>query len=421
MRKFLQWYSGLSIYLKLIPFLILYLLISFLFRPAELVNDEIRYMLYTKYLLNGIYSPAAPDINLWAGRGYPALLVPLLLLKVPVIGLRLLNAFLLYFSLIVFNKTIEIYTSSKAVSIYTILLALYFPMYKSLPALMTECLTWFLLTLIVYLFVKISKQKTFSWKSICLCGFIVAYLAMTKIIFGWVIIVMVVFSFALLLVSRYRSIAKASAYIFSLAFILCIPYLLYTYTLTNKVFYWTNCSGMSLYTMSAPYPKDYGDWKPAEEMALNPNYRDFIQSISKLQPLDQDIAYKKQAIENIKKYPAKYFMNCIANTGRLFFEYPFTNVSQSTGTFFFMIPNMFVVVFITIALGLGIYYRQKLPGEILFMLVFVFIYLSGSVLVSAYCRMFIVTMPFWMLFFFYVFNELAFAGIKKSINKDDLK
>src|SRR6201996_7107339 len=312
MKGLLHRYSGLSIYVKLIPFLLIYLAIAFLFAPGELVNDEIRYMMYTKYLLNGIYTPHAPNIDLWSGRGYPVFLLPFVFLKAPLILLRLLNAFLLYFSIILFYKTVKTYCSEKIAFTYTLLLALYFPVYMNLKEIKTECFTWFLITLIIYLFVKISRQKIFSWKAIFLCGFLIAFLAMTKIIFGYVILLMAILSLALLLLSRFKSMAKRSAYIFSIAFLLCIPSLGYTYNLTHKVFYWTTCSGISLYTMSAPYPKDYGDWKPEEDMLNNPNYRPFILSISELPSIEKDMAYRKQAIENIKTHPAKYLMNCMA-------------------------------------------------------------------------------------------------------------
>src|SRR5258708_18227606 len=414
MKSLLRWYSGLNIYLKLIPFLLLYLAVSILFAPNKFIWDEGRYVHYAQYLLTGVYSPPAPNFDMWSGRGYPALLVPFLFLKFPIIALRLLNAFLLYFSLIIFNKTIELYTSVKKVSIYTIFLGLYFPIYMLLPLIMTECLTWLLICIIILLFVKINKERSFSWKPIIICGFFIAFLVMIKVIFGYVIALMIVFSLFMQLFSKFRLAAKKTTYIFSVSFILCIPYLIYTYNLTGKVFYWSNSGSMSLFTMSAPYPKDYGDWKSEEEMLQNKNYRAFIQRISKLSPLDRDDAYKKQAIENIKKYPLKYSLNCLANAGRLFFGYPKTNTLQSFDMYFYLLPNMFVVSFIVITLSIGIYHLNKIPDELFFLFFFVLIYLLGSVLLSAYCRMFMMTLPFWMLFFFYVLNNIVTINIRKS-------
>jgi len=412
MRKFINWYSGLNVYVALIPFLIFYLLICLVFTRDRPHNDEVRYLLYTKYILNGYYSPV-PAIDLWSGRGYSAFLVPFLALKIPAMKLTFLNAFLLYFSLVIFNKTIGLYTLSKTISIYTVILGLYFPIYMSLPILLTECLTWFLLTTVAYLLLKTIKTGEISWRSIVLSAFFIAYLAMTKVIFGWVIILMIIISIAMLLIKRFKSAGKITAYIFSFSFILCLPYLIYTYSITGKILYWTNCSGLSLYTMTAPYSKDYGDWKPEEDMAVNPKYKDFIKTVINLPTVQKDQAYKKAAIANIKKYPAKYVMNCVANLGRLFFEYPHTDTLQSSGTFFFLAPNMFVFVFIIMALAISVFYLKKIPDEIIVVLVFIMVYLAGSTFVSAYCRMFIVTLPFWMFFFFYVLRNIGFS--KKAV------
>lgn len=408
MRKFINWYSALNIYIALVPFLVFYLLICLVFTRDRPYNDEIRYLLYTKYILNGYYSPV-PAIDLWSGRGYSAFLVPFLALKIPAMKLTFLNAFLLYFSLVIFNKTVGLYTLSKNISIYTVVLGLYFPVYMSLPILLTECLTWFLLTTVAYLLLKTIKTREISWRSIALCAFFIAYLTMTKIIFGWVIILMIIISIAMLLIKRFKSAGKITAYVFSFSFILCLPYLIYTYSITGKILYWTNCSGLSLYTMTAPYPKDYGDWKPEEDLAVNPKYKDFIKTVVNLPTVQKDQAYKNAALANIKKYPAKYVMNCVANLGRLFFEYPHTNALQSSGTFFFLAPNMFVFVFIIMALAISVFYLKRIPDEIIVMLVFIMVYLAGSTFVSAYCRMFIVTLPFWMFFFFYVLRNIGFS------------
>jgi hypothetical protein len=416
MKKLITWYSEQKVHIKLIPFLLLYLGICFVFAPNKFVGDEDRYITYAKNLLIGHYSPPAPNIDLWSGRGYPAVLVPFLYFNLPFMVLRLLNAFFLYGSLILVNKTINIYTSGSknTVSAYTILLGLYFPVYRSLPVLMTECLAWFLISIICYLFIKILNQKSASWKSIFICGISIAFLAMVKLIFGYVIILMIIFSLLMLCKSIFRRIAKISLYIFSFSFLLCLPYLIYTYTLTNKIFYWTNCSSMSLFTMSAPYPKDYGEWKSEAQLLQNPDYKEFAESIVNLSPTEKDNAFRKKALENIKKHPLKYIINCLANIGRLFFEYPYSSANQSIGTYFFLGPNIILFSLMLFALIVGLNRYKKLPVELVFLLSFIMIYLAGCSLVSAMCRMFIITLPFWTIFMFFVYNN--FINIKLKDN-----
>ncbi len=415
MKKLLQSYSKLNIYLKLASFLLLYIVICVVGAPHNFVDDEARYVRFANNLLNGFYSPPAPNIDLWNGPGYPSLIAPFLFLKLPLMVLRLLNGFLLYFSLVLVYNTICLYASQKKALIYTIILGLYFPVFEKLPLILTECTTWFLISAISYLFLKIGNQKFFSWKYVLFCGFLIAFLTMVKIVFGYVIISMIFISLLLFLRTKFSLIAKKFSTIFLFGFLLCLPYLAYTYSVTNKVFYWTNSGGWSLFTMSAPYQNDWGDWKDNPQMLANPNYKVFADSVLKLTPLDRDAAYKTKAIANIKKYPEKYLLNIVANLGRLFFSYPFTSMEQDVKTYYTIIPNMFVVVFMFITLCIGIFYYKKLPEALILLLFFILIYLAGSTLVSAFRRMFYVTMPFWMIFFSYVLTNVVSIKIKKDL------
>ena len=416
MKKFLSWYLGLNVYLQLSPFLLLYLAICFVFAPHTFVDDEERYIRFAKNILHGFYSPPLPNIDLWNGPGYPLVVAPFLLLKLPLMAIRVLNALMMYASLVLVYKTIRLYAYQKTALFCTILLGLYFPVYEKIPLVLTECLTWFLISMIGYLFFKIGKEKKLSSKTVWLCAIAIAFLTMTKVVFGYVIIAMLFISLILFLLPKFRSSAKKFTYLFALSFLLCVPYLVYTYSVTHKPFYWTNSGGWSLYNMSAPYPNDWGDWKDNPQMLQNPNYKVFVDSVLKLPPLARDAIYKTKAIENIKHYPKKYLLNCVANLGRMFFSYPFTNMEQDVKTYFTIIPNMFVLVFMVITLGLGIFHYKKLPQELILLLLFILIYLAGSTLVSAFRRMFYITMPFWTVFIAYVLTNIV--SIKLKHNRD---
>lgn len=413
MKRLTKWYSGLNIYYKLTLFLLLYLTICIVFAKNVLDGDEGRYLWFANNLLSGFYSPPYPEINLWNGPGYPLLLVPFVFFKLPLIAIRLLNGFLLYFSLIISYKTFSIYSSRKSSFLYTIILGLYFPIFQMFPLIITESLTWFLISLVCFLFIKNYKQKSISWKFIFLSAFSIAYLALTKVIFGYIILSMLFISVLLFLLPKFRSSAKKSILIFLISFVLCLPYLLYTYSLTNKLFYWTNSGSMSLYMMSTPFANELGDWKNNEELRLNPNHKVFMDSISKLKPLEIDEAYKTTAIENIKSHPGKYLSNWIANVGRLLFSYPYSNAKQTIKSYFTIIPNMFVIVLIILTFAVSTVYFKIIPEELILLFLFVLIYLFCSSLFSAYRRTFYITMPFWFLFISYVFNNIISIKIKK--------
>lgn len=124
MKKLTNLYSGLNIYYKLTPFLLLYLIICIVFAPHENIGDEGRYLYFANNLLSGFYSPPSPEFNLWNGPGYPFFLAPFMFFKLPLLALRLLNGFLLYFSLIISYKTLSIYSSKRSAFLYIVLLGL---------------------------------------------------------------------------------------------------------------------------------------------------------------------------------------------------------------------------------------------------------------------------------------------------------
>jgi hypothetical protein len=324
----------------------------------------------------------------------------------------LLNPFLLYFSLIINFKTFSIYSSKKIAVLFTVLLGLYFPVFEMLPAILTECLTWFLISLICFLLIKTFNKPDLSWKLIILSSFSIAYLAMTKVIFGYAILFMLLASAVIFLFPKFRPSAKRSVLIFLFSFIFCLPWLFYTYSLTNKPFYWGNAGNMSLYTMSTPYANELGDWGSESELQENPNHKIFMDSVLKLTALERDEAYKKAAIKNISSHPRKFFSNWVANIGRLLFSYPYSNKTQNVKTYFTVVPNMFVIVFIVLIFPVSIIYYKRIPKGLFFLLLFMLIYLLGSSFLGAYRRMFYVTLPFWYFYISFVISNIISIRIK---------
>ena len=208
------------------------------------------------------------------------------------------------------------------------------------------------------------------------------------------------------LVSKLKK-ARLATFIFILALIFCLPYLTYTYSLTGKIFYWSDLGGDNLYWMSTPYKNEFGDWYDRYNLPqeIQQNHQEFFDKISKLNRIEADEALKKEAIQNIKKHPKKYFMNWLANIGRIFFSYPYSYTNQSLTTYFTILPNMFIVV-----LGLPFFFitvmnRKIIHQEIFFLLCLVPIYLFGSSLLSAGREMFFVTLPVVGLWLAYIFDN----------------
>lgn len=416
--RFIKWYSSLEIYYQFLPLLLLYMTLTFINAPKQFAGDQTRYITFAKNLINGFYSPPPPEINLWNGPGYPAVIAPFLFLKLPILGLRVLNSILLYLSIIISFKTFCIYSTRKSSLIFSILLGLYFPIYIMLPLILPEVLTWFLICLLCNTFIKNYTNPNNSWKNILITSICIAYIAMTKVIFGYVIIFMLFFSILYFIFQRTNSSARISTLIFLVSFILCTPYLLYTYSFTGKVFYWSNASGESLYWMSSPYADELGDWKFHTTAIQNKSKKEKIKhgelfnEINSLTPVKRNQALNKIAIQNIINYPQKYFKNWVANIGRILFSYPFTNTYQSISTYFTIIPNMFIVVTILLLFFPILRSIKTIPIEIGILFLFFITYLFGSSLVSGYRRMFFVTVPFWALLISYAFNNIIQVKLK---------
>jgi len=223
------------------------------------------------------------------------------------------------------------------------------------------------------------------------------------------IIILIIISF---ISNKFKYASGRMLLILSLAMLICVPYLIYTYSLSGKIFYWANSGGLSLYTMSSPYSTDLGNWKKISFLSKDPNHAEFMNQIKKLSPVERDNALKQRAIENIANYPVKFLCNWVANVGRMLFSYPWPG-EQTIKTYFTLLPNMFVVVFIVCAIALSIGTHRKLPKEILLLFWFISIYLLGSSLLSAYRRMFLITIPFWNIFICYVFTNTVSIKIRQ--------
>ncbi len=408
-------YMGIDkrVFLWLAPLLVGYVLIVVLFAPDEPVWDEGRYLWFASNLLQGFYSPPFPDINLWNGPGYPMVIAPFLMLNLPLMALRLFNVVLIIASLLLVYKVLLRYMPEKAALVFVVFLALYYPAYPTIPLILTESLAWFMVSLVCWLYIKTMQEKHLSTRWMILSALSIAYLALVRTLFGYVIAVMIITSAVLTFVPLYRSYALKTLRIFVLAMVFCLPYLLYTYSLTGKIFYWTDAGGMTLYTMSTPHENERGDWLSEEEMWENQAHRNLLERIADLDPIQRDEVYKRAAIENIKNHPVKYLYNWMDNVGRLIFGYPYTRTYSSQKVYFFALPNMFVFVFMALALGIACYRYKKVPPELFFLLLFIGAYLFGSSLLSAYRRMFYITMPFWAVFIGYVYGRIVSVGIKK--------
>lgn len=402
---------------KFLPLLLLYLLLVIMFSSTTFQGDESGYVSYATRLLQGYQSPDG-EIKLWWGIGYPIVLTPFIFLKLPWLAAKLLNAFFLFGAIIYFYKTLSLYIEKKYATIFTLFLGLYPPLIREIHLLLTESLVFFLVCGFTFHFCRSYREYGNSWFHLLAASVYLGYLALTKVFFGYVILAGLL-SFLVLFIWRRTDRVMKTTCIYLMALIWCIPYLLYTYSLTGKVFYWGTSGGMSLYWMSTSYnTNEYGSWfspKDVKEIPELTPHRDFFDKITGFSEVAMDDAFKKQAIENITHYPVKYFVNWIANIGRLLFSYPFSYTSQKLSTYFYILPNMFIVVSFILSVYPAILRRRTVPYEIYALLFFILITFGGTSLLSAYDRQFRPLVPVLLLWLSFVYLRILKIEVRSEV------
>jgi hypothetical protein len=378
------------------------------------VGDEARYLMFADNLAHGFYSPVN-NINLWNGPGYPFILTPFVLLKLPLLTVKLLNAFLLFMAVLFFYKTLQLYIKNELHVVFiSYLFGIYPPFFIYLHQILTETLSIFLICGLMFHTCKMFNDNRSSKKNFCIASLYLAYLALTKIFFGYVILAGTLL-FLFLYFWKKKEIFRKIFAVYLFALLLCSPYLFYTYLLTNRIFYWGDSGGLSLYWMSTPYDNEFGDWFDYQKVFEDPQlgkHHDFFDKIRTLPSVQRDDELKKQAIINIKDHPLKYLKNISANIGRMLFNYPYSFVPQKKRTFFYIIPNMFLAVCSTICVYPYFARRRLIPGEIHFIAVFFVISFTGSALVSAYPRQFMILVPVLLFWLFIVISRTVHIELR---------
>lgn len=424
-------------FLLFLPFLILYAILILIFATNESKGDEGRYLMYAQNLTNGFYSPPFPAIDLGNGPGYSLILTPFVALNLPHIFIKLLNAIFYYLSIVLLFKSLQQIVSFRLTIIFSLLWALYPSYYEYMTSILPESLTELLISLLLFTIIKAFKSEDTKKRyiNIFLAGFTFGYIALTKPIFGYVLMLMIVGLLLLLITNRKNINYKKSLAILIIAFLTTTPYLAYTYHLSGKIFYWSSFGGNNLYWMSTPYEGEYGDWmgfplpanekhsisasealiilrhkKDFDEILKNKevqkaNIVDGITEYNLTKGIAQDDLLKRIAINNIKAHPIKYVKNCFSNIGRILFNFPYSYKSQKSGTLLRLPMNGIIIVLMIFCLIPTFKNWQKIMYPIRFLLFFALLYFGGSTLGSADSRMFVLGVPILLIWIAYILSK----------------
>jgi hypothetical protein len=395
-----------------LPLLILYIGIVLTFSANELRGDEIRYVNYAKSLTMGFYSPPPPHVYLVNGPAYPLILYPFVAMNLPYLLPKLMNAIFLFLAVLFLFHSLQFYVERKQALVIALIAGLYWPPFQLLPALYTESVTILLISLFTFFFLRAFRLN--GQRDLVLAAFSFAVLALTKMIFGHVITTGILLSFFVWIISKNKMVRKVFLmFVFALGF--CLPYLIYTYSLTGKILYWSSPFGTSLYYMSSPHKTEFGEWYGDILVDKNKwikkglvgedhelfllNHSQIIQLTDSLPYEDGEKLYLEAAFQNIRNYPYKYIRNWFTNVSRMLFSYPYGYRRMEIRTFFTLLPNMFVFVLGVVFLFPSFLYFRKIPREIVILLMIFLVYLGASSLVTSFSRQFYILYPVFTVWF----------------------
>jgi hypothetical protein len=406
-------------YLIFLPFLFFYIVFILIHYSKINEGDEPRYLYYAHNLLMGFYSPPAPDVYLMNGPGYPIILVPFVALHLPKIWILIFNAVFQYLSIIFLFKSLQQFVSLRKAFIFSLFWACFYNSLEYIAYIYMESFTVFLVSLLIFFLLKaFSQDVPKSKKYILLSGFIIGYIALTKIIFGYVLLWMLIGSGLLWIINRNAINYRKGLVILLIAFTTFIPYLLYTYHITGRVFYFGTGSD-NLYWMSTLREHEYGNYFTPNSMdSLKLYHQKELDEINKYKGVAKDEIYKRIVIENIKSHPIKYLENCFSNIGRILFNYPYSYTFEKPTTLLRLPLNGIIVVFTLFCLIPTFMNWRKINYVIRFMLFFALLYFAGSILGSAETRMFTIIVPILLFWIAYIIQKAVKFKLKFDSNTE---
>jgi 4-amino-4-deoxy-L-arabinose transferase-like glycosyltransferase len=304
------------------------------------------------------------------------------------------------------------YVSRKKALIGSYALGFYVPWLWEMTLLLSESLAIFLVAGFCFFVIKYFRRKRWGyWLGSAL---FLAWLILTKVIFAYVVSFLLVMA---IIFYKFSPAFRRVVLLYLTSLLLCLPYLIYTYSLTGKVFYWANSGGSSLYWMTTPYSNEYGDWKSYETVMSNERlsrHKPFYEKLEGLDYVKQDELLKKQAIANIRRYPLKYCFNWAANLGRIWYAYPYSYKYQRPHTLFYMVPNSILLVSLLFCVYPVIRRRKLLPAELISLIFFVIVYLAASSLISACERFIKPVVPIFIILVAFTVTKLLEVHFRKN-------
>jgi hypothetical protein len=421
-----------------LPILLIFLVDVYALGKNVPLSDGIRYWQTASDILNGFRdTPVLEGYLLLNGPLYPLLLAFFKGLGFSVKACIFLNAGFLYIGFTYFLKTaLQFLTQKKAIWVTYILVFVDPFLFYWGAKLYSEPLAILWMCLLLYSVSEYLNSPT--KKNLLKAALLFCLLALTRVIFAYVIVALIPIGFLgylLLKKEIYKKLVKLS----SLSLLFCVPYLIFTYSITNKIFYWSGNGGLLLYWTSSPYKSDMGEWhtlqinhdhfaarynafsgldslylRKVNDIIINEinnNHRPFVERLASTKGLvESDEALKTKAIENIKSHPASFLQNWFLNTGRLLVGIPHALYHKPPFSPFFTLVNTvkssFVLCFLLMALVLFFRKPKAASPLLIWMLLVLAIYLGGQSLLAVQSQRFLLPIyPLMLMFIAHSFSN----------------
>jgi hypothetical protein len=386
--------------LALLPLLVAMPLVGPSINP-NLWGDEQAYIGLARNLVDGHYLTGRDDLilgwpsvpNLWFGPGLPIVLTPLAAIDAPVEVMRLAGPLFLFAAALLLYALLRQYVSARVALAGSLAFGLYPPFYTALVHLHSE--TFALLLIVAMMYGTSRYLHGGQLRHLAVAGGALGWLALTRVAFGWVVTLLLVLSLIWWALRRGDAPRRFAA-ICAAALALCVPWLAYTYSVTDRAFYWGSSGGLSLYWMSSPYPAERGDWQLPSDVFTDPRlapHRAFFGSLAGRPIPEQNDRLIERALENIREHPGKYAENVTANISRMWFHSPYSFRLERLKPLLFAIPNALVLSALLVSLGLLVGRRRLLPVEAIPFGMFAVVAFGLHALLAAYPRMLFPVIP----------------------------
>lgn len=382
--------------------LVIYAVLAVALHSTNFIWDEARYVECAGNLSRG-WLASEGNTDFVNGPGYPLVLWPFVASGASLLFARLVNALLIAAAAVLIRRSVLPYAGEKWALLSALVVALHPNLVRLAPYLMTEPLTTFCIAAFAFTFTTALREPCHSIRWIAAAAVAFAYLIMTRVIFGHVVLVLFAGSFGAMLLFKSHRIALArTAVISAMAFALCLPYLAYTKKHTGHALCWSTNGGELLYWATSHYPGENGHWFSYDDATtlpeLAPNHKAFIERVNKLSVPGREAEFGKAAREHIREDPLAVAKNWLCNLSRLAFGFPRSFQVEDITLVPVILFNAPLLFLLGLAMLLSVRCLRDLPAEVLILFCFAAIYLGGSSLASGLPRYFLIITPLLWLF-----------------------